>query len=53
MGFDVPAARFADEVGIDHVWFSNADISREPALLAGAKAVVSTGHDEYWSGPYR
>ena len=53
MGFDVPVARFADEVGIDPVWFSNADISREPGLLKGAKGVVSTGHDEYWSGPYR
>ncbi len=53
MGFDVPVARFADEVGIDHVWFSNADIARDPSLLAGAKAVVSTGHDEYWPASYR
>lgn len=53
MGFDVPVARFADEVGVAHVWFSNADIARDPSLLAGAKAVVSTGHDEYWSAPYR
>jgi len=53
MGFDVPVARFADEVGIDHVWFSNLDIAKDPTLLAGAKAVVSTGHDEYWSAPYR
>ena len=50
MGFDVPVARFADEVGVDPVWFSNADIAREPGLLKGAKAVVSTGHDEYWPG---
>lgn len=53
MGFDIPVARFADDVGIDHVWFSNADIARDPSLLNGAKAVVSTGHDEYWPASYR
>jgi len=53
MGYDVPVARFADEVGIDHVWFSNADIARDPSLLDGVKAVVSTGHDEYWPASYR
>lgn len=53
MGFDIPVARFADEVGIDHVWFSNADIARDPGLLKGAVGVVSTGHDEYWPQSYR
>jgi hypothetical protein len=53
MGFDVPVARFADEAGIDHVWFTNADIARDPSLLDGAKGVVSTGHDEYWPASYR
>jgi len=53
MGFDIPVARFADEVGIDHVWFSNADIARDPGLLSGAAGVVSTGHDEYWPQSYR
>lgn len=53
MGFDIPVARFADETGVDHVWFTNADIAREPSLLAGARGVVSTGHDEYWSPSYR
>jgi hypothetical protein len=53
MGFDIPVARFADEVGVDHVWFTNADVARDPSLLAGAKAVISTGHDEYWTSSYR
>jgi hypothetical protein len=53
MGFDVPVARFADEVGVDHVWVTNADVSRDPGVLAGATAVVSTGHDEYWTSAYR
>jgi hypothetical protein len=53
MGFDVPVARFADEVGVDHVWFSNADVARDPAVLNGALGVVSTGHDEYWPQSYR
>lgn len=53
MGFDVPVARLADEVGIEHVWFTNADIARDPGLLKGARAVVSTGHDEYWPQSYR
>lgn len=53
MGFDIPVARFADEVGIDHVWFTNADITRDPGVLQGAKGVVSTGHDEYWPQAYR
>jgi hypothetical protein len=53
MGYDIPVARFADELGIDHVWFSNLDIAREPSLLDGVRAVVSTGHDEYWPASYR
>lgn len=53
MGFDIPVARLTDEVGIDHVWFTNADVARDPGLLKGARAVVSTGHDEYWPKSYR
>lgn len=53
MGFDIPVARFADDVGIDHVWFSNADVARDPSVLSGALGVVSTGHDEYWPQSYR
>lgn len=53
MGFDMPVARFADEVGVDHVWMSNRDVARDPSLLDGAIGVVSTGHDEYWPASYR
>lgn len=53
MGFDIPIAQFADEVGVDHVWFSNRDIARDPSLIDGATGVISTGHDEYWPKSYR
>ncbi|MCB0919737.1 MAG: hypothetical protein KDC39_14340 [Actinobacteria bacterium] len=51
--YDVPVARFVDELDLDLAWFTNADISRDPTLLSGARTVVSTGHDEYWTQAYR
>ena len=42
-GIRHPVARFADEVGIDHVWFSNADIARDPGLLKGPWAWYPPG----------
>ncbi len=51
--FEVPLARVAEESGVPLAWFSNIDITQNPALLDGAVAAVSTGHDEYWPVPYR
>ncbi len=51
--FEVPLARVAEEAGVPLAWMTNVDITLNPNLLMGAKAAVSTGHDEYWSIPYR
>ena len=51
--FEVPLARVADESAVPLAWFANTDIDQHPELLNGAIAVVSPGHDEYWSVPHR
>ena len=51
--FEIPIARVAEEAGVPLAWMTNIDITLSPTLLDGAKAAASTGHDEYWSIPYR
>ncbi|WP_374968421.1 N,N-dimethylformamidase beta subunit family domain-containing protein [Terrabacter sp. BE26] len=38
---------------LDLAYVTSWDLHREPALLAGARGVVSPGHDEYWTLPMR
>ena len=35
--------------GYDVTYLTNIDVDRDPALLAGQKIFISSGHDEYWS----
>lgn len=53
MGYDVPMVRVADQAEAEIAWFANIDVAQNPALLAGARAVFTSGHDEYWPIPYR
>ena len=43
--------RFMEENGYNVSYTSQADIDQAPALLKNHKLFVSSGHDEYWSGP--
>jgi hypothetical protein len=43
----------AERLGLPLAYTTNLDIAADPDLLAGASALLSLGHDEYWSPPER
>jgi Domain of unknown function (DUF4082)/Concanavalin A-like lectin/glucanases superfamily/Fibronectin type III domain/Viral BACON domain/Bacterial Ig domain len=45
--------RFLERNGYDASYMSQADVSANPALLLNHKVIISSGHDEYWSGQER
>ena len=38
-----------EQAGVDVAYVTDEDVDRDPGLLARAKAVLISGHDEYWS----
>ena len=44
-----PLVVLVERLGIEADYVSDVDLDRDPRLLDGARAVVLTGHDEYWS----
>jgi hypothetical protein len=51
--YEQPAIALAESLGLPLAYVTSMDLDREPHLLAGARAVVSLGHDEYWSPAIR
>ncbi len=51
--FEIPIMRVAEEAGVPLAYMTNIDVTLNPNLIEGAKAAISTGHDEYWPVPYR
>lgn len=45
--------RWLERNGYDVAYCANVDTHRDPAGLLNRKVFISTGHDEYWSGPMR
>lgn len=43
----------AERLGLRIAYESDVDVATRPALLDGARAYVSLGHDEYWTVPER
>jgi hypothetical protein len=43
----------AERLGLPLAYVTSLDIAADPQLLRGASALVSLGHDEYWSPPER
>jgi hypothetical protein len=43
----------AERLGLRLDYVTDVDLQQDPGLLAGARAVVSVGHDEYWSPDMR
>jgi hypothetical protein len=41
--------KLAEQMGLPLSYVTSMDIAANPDLLAGASALVSPGHDEYWS----
>ena len=41
--------KLAESMGLPLAYVTGMDIAAEPDLLAGASALISPGHDEYWT----
>ena len=48
-GYARPLVSLAEKLGLELDYVSDTDLDTDPHLLDGARAVVMTGHDEYWS----
>ena len=43
----------AERLGLDVTYWTDVDLHTSPQLLNRHKALISLGHDEYWSAPMR
>ncbi|MFD5424381.1 N,N-dimethylformamidase beta subunit family domain-containing protein [Streptomyces sp. NPDC127084] len=51
--YEAPLVALAERLGLPLAYTTGVDIAREPRLLDGAVAMLSLGHDEYWSPEQR
>ncbi len=51
--FDQTAIEVAEASGVPLAYETDVDLARDPGLLTGARAVISLGHDEYYSQSMR
>jgi hypothetical protein len=50
---ELPAVALAEQLGLPLDYVTDVDLHADPHLLDGARAVVTMGHDEYWSPSMR
>jgi hypothetical protein len=50
---ELPAVTEAERLGLRLQYITDVDLAADPHVLDGAAAVVSMGHDEYWSPQMR
>lgn len=50
---ELPILAQAERLGLRLDYVTDIDLDLQPSLLAGARAVISMGHDEYWSPTMR
>ncbi|MGR0221464.1 N,N-dimethylformamidase beta subunit family domain-containing protein [Agromyces sp. ZXT2-6] len=46
---EAPMIRYAESRGFDVTYATNLDLHSDAGLLAGQEAMLSVGHDEYWT----
>jgi hypothetical protein len=51
--FELAFLRVAERAGVDLGYATDVDLHADPHLLDGARAMVTLGHDEYWSAAMR
>lgn len=51
--FELPFVLFAERSGLPLGYATDVDLHSDPHLLDGARAMVTLGHDEYWSAAMR
>ncbi|RZS82716.1 hypothetical protein EV189_3111 [Motilibacter rhizosphaerae] len=47
--YELPVVQLAERLGLPVAYTTSVQLDSDPSLLSGAKALVSLGHDEYWS----
>ena len=50
---ELPLVAFAERLGLPLAYLTSVDLDLYPDVLAGARAMISEGHDEYWSPAMR
>ena len=53
VGNELPVIMQAEQLGLDVTYWTDVDLHAAPQLLAGHRALLSLGHDEYWSASMR
>jgi hypothetical protein len=53
LGNEFPLVSLVEQQGLDVTYWTDVDLHARPDLLARHKALVSLGHDEYWSASMR
>ncbi|MFJ8011529.1 N,N-dimethylformamidase beta subunit family domain-containing protein [Streptomyces sp. NPDC096339] len=51
--YEAPLLALAERIGMPLAYATGIDVARDAALLRGAVALLSPGHDEYWSPEQR
>ncbi|WP_104817998.1 N,N-dimethylformamidase beta subunit family domain-containing protein [Kitasatospora sp. MMS16-BH015] len=51
--YEAPLIALAEKLGIPLAYTTNVDVAADANALRGATAVLSLGHDEYWSNEQR
>ncbi|WP_029135342.1 N,N-dimethylformamidase beta subunit family domain-containing protein [Nakamurella lactea] len=46
---EAPMIRWAERMGYNVKYVASRDLDDDPSRIAGAKILVSSGHDEYWT----
>ncbi|MHB1446104.1 MAG: N,N-dimethylformamidase beta subunit family domain-containing protein [Acidimicrobiales bacterium] len=49
LGNEFPFLMLAERLGLDMTYWTDVDFAVNPGLLTRHKALISLGHDEYWS----
>jgi hypothetical protein len=49
LGNELPLVRLVESLGLDVTYWTDIDLDRHPGRLLAHRALVSLGHDEYWS----
>ena len=49
LGNELPLVSLVERLGLDVTYITNIDLHERPELLARHRALVTLGHDEYWT----
>ncbi len=53
VGNELPVVFQAEQLGLDVSYWTDVDLHERPEVLPNHRALISLGHDEYWSAPMR